>query len=164
MRPWPDVDRVTSRLPRRSPTRAASPSERREWTIASDVHAITPIVDTVQGLCAAAGFSGRQCGLNIPVAMTEALSNAILRGNACDASRCVQVVVVLEASRLVVEVTDEGQGFDFEAAHHSPDEADWLEREDGRGLFLMRSLMDEVESCWPGQQGGHTLRLVLHRA
>lgn len=127
------------------------------------MQAITPIVDTVQGLCAAAGFSGRQCGLNIPVAMTEALSNAILRGNECDAARCVRVVVLLEATRLVVEVTDEGQGFDLEAARHTPDEADWLEREDGRGLFLMRALMDEVESQRPGPQGGHTLRLVLHR-
>jgi len=128
------------------------------------VQAITPIVDTVQGLCAAAGFSGRQCGLNIPVAMTEALSNAILRGNACDVARCVRVVVILEATRLVVEVTDEGEGFDLDAVRHTPDEPDWLEREDGRGLFLMRALMDEVESQRPGgPQGGHTLRLVLHR-
>lgn len=139
-------------------------TERREWTIASDVQAITPIVDTVQALCSAAGFSDRQCGLNIPVAITEALSNAILRGNGCDLSRCVQVAVMLDARRLIVEVTDEGDGFDFNAAQHSPDDADWLEREDGRGLFLIQALMDEVDSRRAERRRGHTLRLVLHRA
>jgi serine/threonine-protein kinase RsbW len=155
---------MAARSPR-GPARRITPlAERREWTIASDVQAITPIVETVQTLCAAAGFSGRQCGLNIPVAITEALSNAILRGNACDPSRRVIVAVVLDAQRLTVEVTDEGNGFDFEAAQRSPDAPDWLEREDGRGLFLIRSLMDEVESRRTEQQPGHTLRLVLRRA
>ena len=153
----------SSRLPRR-PLRAPVQVERREWTIASDVQGITPIVETVQSMCGAAGFSPRQCRLNIPVAVTEALSNAILRGNACDLSRRVQVVVMLDAVGLVVEVTDEGSGFDVESSLHTPADADWLEREDGRGLFLMRSLMDHVESRMPDDERGHTLRLILRRA
>ncbi len=155
---------MAARSPRRTARTVGTIAERREWTIASDVQAITPIVDTVQALCAAAGFSDRHCGLNIPVAMTEALSNAILRGNGCDLTRCVLVAVTLEAQRLVVDVTDEGDGFDFDAVLHSPDDADWLEREDGRGLFLIQSLMDEVHSLRAERQRGHTLRLVLHRA
>ncbi len=155
---------MAARSPR-GPVRAVQAlAERREWTIASDVQAITPIVDTVQALCVAAGFSGRQCGLNIPVAITEALSNAILRGNACELARRVHVVVLLDSHRLIVDVTDEGEGFDLDAAERSPAASDWLEREDGRGLFLMRSLMDEVESRRADAQRGHTLRLVLHRA
>lgn len=138
--------------------------ERREWSIASDVQSIAPIVETVQGMCTSAGFAPRQCRLNIPVAVTEALSNAIMRGNAGDASRRVQIAVELDATRVVIEVTDEGLGFDLNAMSHSPDEADWLEREDGRGLFLMRSLMDHIESCQPSAERGHTLRLILRRA
>jgi serine/threonine-protein kinase RsbW len=72
-------------------------------------------------------------------------------------------VIALEPQRLVVEVTDEGNGFDLAGLHQSPDDPDWFEREDGRGMFLMRSLMDVVESCMPGERRGHTLRLILHR-
>jgi serine/threonine-protein kinase RsbW len=154
---------MSSRLPRR-PAQTPLPLERREWSIASDVQAITPIVETVQSMCSAAGFSLRQCRLNIPVAVTEALSNAILRGNASDASRRVLVVVILDATGLTVDVTDEGSGFDVESALHTPADTDWLEREDGRGLFLMRSLMDHVESRMPQDANGHTLRLTLRRA
>lgn len=137
--------------------------ERREWSIASDVQAITPIVETVQGMCEAAAFSPRHCRLNIPVAMTEALSNAIMRGNQGVFERRVHIVVIVDTERLLIDVTDEGTGFDFETAQHTPDEADWLEREDGRGLFLMRSLMDHVESQTLQGARGHTLRLILRR-
>lgn len=153
---------MAARSPRR-PVSVGPTQERREWTIASDVQAITPIVETIQALCAAAGFSPRQCRLNIPVAITEALSNAILRGNASDAARHVRVRVALEGSRLLVDVIDEGAGFDVQAAQRQPDQPDWLEREDGRGYFLMRSLMDQVESRMADTDGRHTLRLILHR-
>ncbi|MCC6429391.1 MAG: ATP-binding protein [Gemmatimonadaceae bacterium] len=146
-----------------------APLERREWIIASDVQAIAPIVETVQGMCVAAGFAPRHCRLNIPVAVTEALSNAILRGNLGEPARVVHVAVLLESHRVVIEVTDEGDGFELDVVQHSPDEDGWLEREDGRGLFLMRSLMDAVESQRPDARRadarrGHTLRLILHRA
>ncbi len=154
---------MSARFPLEPVHRAQLLIERREWTIASDVTAITPIVETVQSLCVTAGFSARQCRFNIPVAVTEALSNAILRGNDNNRSRRVRITFALEALRMVVDVTDEGNGFDLEAAQHSPDEPDWLEREDGRGLFLMRSLMDVVESRQPDDRRGHTLRLILHR-
>ncbi len=139
------------------------PVERREWSIASDVAAISPIVEVVQALCVSAGFTERQCRFNIPVAVTEALANAILRGNGNNSSRRVFVAIAMETQRMVVEVTDEGPGFDLDGLRQSPDEPDWFDREDGRGLFLMRSLMDSVESCRPDDRRGHTLRLILHR-
>ncbi len=130
----------------------------------SDVQAIAPIVETVQALCVTQGFPAHQCRLNIPVALTEALANAVLRGNACEPLRRVHISVVLDATQLMVDVTDEGDGFDMDAMHRTPDASDWLEREDGRGLFLMRSLMDRVESRMSDAAHGHTLRLTLHRA
>lgn len=153
---------------RRAPGRVSAPPaariERRVWNIASDVHAIEPIVKTVQALCTAAGFSPSHCRLNIPVAITEAISNAIISGNANQRARSVQVVIALESHCLTVEVSDEGAGFDMAQEHRAPDDADWLDREDGRGLFLMRSLMDAVESVQPTAQRRHTMRLILHRA
>jgi serine/threonine-protein kinase RsbW len=134
----------------------------KRWVLASDVQCIGPVVEEIVSLCAAAGFSSRQCRLNVPVAITEALANAILQGNQNVASRTVVVVAIVSGERMVVDVTDEGQGFDVAVEQRSPDDPDWLEREDGRGIFLMRQLMDQVVSeCL---DAGHLLRLILHKA
>ncbi len=137
---------------------------RHNWTIASDVKQIAPIVHAVSEMCVAAGFSSRLCRLNVPVALTEALANAILRGNSNDPRRAVHVVAVMESEALLLEVTDEGVGFDLEGVRYSPDDVDWSDREDGRGVFLMRQLMDHVESCRDHGAQGHTVRLRLLRA
>jgi serine/threonine-protein kinase RsbW len=99
--------------------------------------------------------------LNVPVALTEAISNAILRGNNDDAGKSVRVRADVDAHRLVVEVCDEGEGFDLAACTEDPTSAENLLREDGRGLFLMQRLMDRVERF---TDGGNVVRLILHRA
>ena len=137
---------------------------RREWVIASEVRHIEPLVAEVVDICLQAGLSPRACRLNIPVALTEALSNAIVCGNRENAERDVTACLVLDRDALTLEITDDGEGFDPTAVTFSPDDADWLEREDGRGLFLMRSLMDRVELHRPSKtKQGHTVRLVLNR-
>lgn len=136
----------------------------REWVIASNIQHIEPLVSEVVNLCLKAGLSPRACRLNIPVALTEALSNAIVCGNRENVNREVVARFMLDTNALVLEITDDGEGFDPSAVVFSPDDADWLEREDGRGLFLMRSLMDRVELQRPSKaKRGHTVRLVLNR-
>jgi serine/threonine-protein kinase RsbW len=135
----------------------------RRWIVATDLTLIEPVVETIVALCVTAGFSARHCKFNVPLAVTEAMANAMLRGNASERSRTVQVRVELDAQRLCIEVTDEGDGFDLASLQQSPDEADWFEREDGRGVFLMRTLMDRVESEGPDAESGHRIRLILHR-
>jgi len=132
-----------------------------EWTIASDIREIDRVVLAVTSLCEAAGFPGKVCRLNIPVALTEAIANAIERGNGGDAARSVRVMARIDDTGLCVEVTDEGQGFDVDAVRALADDGDWIEREDGRGVFLMYALMDQVET-WC--DAGHTVRLVLRRS
>jgi serine/threonine-protein kinase RsbW len=138
---------------------------RREWIIASDIREIEPLVADAVDVCTAAALPARACHLNIPVALTEALSNAIVRGNNNERARHVVVSLVLDALSLKLEITDEGKGFDAAKAMFCPDDSNWLDREDGRGLFLMRSLMDRVELTRPSNGGsGHTVRLVLNRS
>lgn len=138
------------------------PTSRR-WRLPSDVQEIGPVVQDIVSLCRDAGFSSRHCGLNVPVATTEALANAMLRGNGADALLDVEVVVEVSQTCLVVEVADHGGGFDLAAVQQSPAESDWLEREHGRGVFLMRALMDHVENYCQDGGAGHRLRLVLYR-
>jgi serine/threonine-protein kinase RsbW len=113
--------------------------------IPSDVREIEPIVEQITRECRVLALSARQCALNVPVALTEALSNAILRGNRGARDKHVRVRAVVSDSALVLEVADEGAGFDLDACTIDPTSPGNLEREDGRGLFLMRSLMDRVE-------------------
>src|SRR5215217_3446871 len=101
---------VAARVPRAEARAAAAWLQPLEWRIASDVMAISRVIDGVVALCTAAGFSARHCRFNIPIALTEALSNAIMRGNGNDVSRWVNVRSCVDQTRdgatLLVDVTD----------------------------------------------------------
>ena len=64
--------------------------------IPSDLQQIEPVVAAVVRRCAELSLDARQLALNLPVALTEALSNAILRGNGEDDAKEVRVRVVIE--------------------------------------------------------------------
>lgn len=126
----------------------------------SDVQQIEGVVAQVVRRCRECRFDGRQLSLNVPVALTEALSNAILRGNGDGAGKHVRLRADVSELRLVLEVEDEGEGFDLDACTQDPTTLENLAREDGRGLFLMRSLMDRVERF---RGDGNVVRLTLLR-
>ena len=132
-----------------------------EVDIPSDVQYIEKVVELVQRECALMQFGARQLMLNLAVALTEALSNAILRGNQDDPSKHVHVIARVDHVRLVVDVLDEGDGFDLDICTQDPTTPDNVDREDGRGLFLMRQLMDRVERF--DDERGNCVRLTLNR-
>jgi serine/threonine-protein kinase RsbW len=134
-----------------------------ELDVPSEVRYIERIVELVTRQCTDFHYPRSICALNIPVALSEAVSNAILRGNGEDASKHVRVRATLDATRIVLEVHDEGAGFDLDAHHPDPTTPDQLDREDGRGLFLMRRLMDRVERV-PSPDRGTLVRLTLQRS
>lgn len=129
--------------------------------IPSDLRYIERIVEVVARQCEALAFPPRLCHLNVPVALSEALSNAILYGNREDQSKGVRIRANLNERSLVLEVTDEGSGFDLEACTSDPTSPGNIGREDGRGLYLMRRLMDRVERF---SEGGNVVRLTLYRS
>ena len=132
-----------------------------EVDIPSDVQYIEKVVELVQRECALMKFGARQLMLNLAVALSEALSNAILRGNNDDPTKHVHVTARVDSVRLVVEVTDEGGGFDLDQCTLDPTTPDNVDREDGRGLFLMRQLMSRVERFDDAR--GNVVRLTLDR-
>jgi len=131
--------------------------------IPSDVREIERVVELVRRECERMQFGARQVMLNVPVALTEALSNAILRGNADDPRKHVTIHARIDPATLVVEVTDEGAGFDLDECLVDPTTPDRLMSEQGRGLFLMRKLMDSVER-FAGMPAGNVVRLTLRSA
>ena len=129
--------------------------------IPSDIRLIEPIVGAVVQRCAEQKLQSRACRLNVPVALTEALSNAILRGNHEDLQKGVRIRATLDERALILEVEDEGDGFDLDACLIDPDHDGNLFREAARGLYLMCSLMDRVEQI---PSTANVVRLTLHRA
>jgi serine/threonine-protein kinase RsbW len=131
-----------------------------ELEIPSDIRYIEEVVEHVTRQCEHLRFTARHCALNVPVALTEALSNAILRGNRENRHKNVRLRARLDYLTLVMEVSDEGEGFDLDDCTIDPTLDVNIDREDGRGLFLMRALMDQVERF---NDHGNVIRLTLRR-
>jgi serine/threonine-protein kinase RsbW len=98
---------------------------------------------------------------SVAISIIEASTNAIQHGNRYDPAKEVEVVFRREGATLVVTVRDEGKGFD-PARVPDPREPDNLLAESGRGIFICRRFMDEVDFEF-GPRGGTTVRLVKHR-
>jgi len=132
-----------------------------ELEIPSDIQYIERVVELVTKQCEQLSYTARHCALNVPVALTEALSNAILRGNGEDREKHVRISAKLDFTALVMEVADEGEGFDLDDCTSDPTTPENLDHDYGRGLFLMRKLMDRVERF---NDHGNVVRLTLRRA
>lgn len=132
-----------------------------EVDIPNDVRYIENVVELVRRECRVMDYPTRQLMLNVPVALTEALSNAILRGNGDDPAKHVHIRAEVDARRLVLEVADEGAGFDLDTSLVDPTTPENIGREDGRGLFLMQQLMDRVERV--EAPSGSLVRMTLNR-
>jgi serine/threonine-protein kinase RsbW len=96
----------------------------------------------VEHVAATAGFD-LDSSQAIQVALYEALVNAIVHGNDEDETRRVNVELAARAEGLAVRVRDEGRGFDPSRVPN-PLAPESLCKPSGRGIFLMRMLMDEV--------------------
>ena len=138
----------------------AKPHVALDVQIPSDVRYIDSVVELATRKCRELHLPARKCSLNVRVALAEAISNAILRGNGDAQHKHVRVRATVSDDAVVFDVVDEGQGFDLAADRPDPTLPENLEHEDGRGLFLMKSLMDNVERF---QADGNVVRLTLRR-
>lgn len=108
-------------------------------------------------ICRLAGLD-EDAMLNLGLALREATVNAVKHGNRLNEDLSVEVTFDLDEERLVVEIRDRGEGFDFSASA-DPRLPENLEKTSGRGLFLMKNFVDEVRfSRAPG--AGTVVRLV----
>lgn len=92
------------------------------------------------------------------VAVREAVVNAIKHGNQLDRDKRVGVEFVLLPGALRVHVSDQGAGFDPTTVPDPVAEENLL-RACGRGIFFMRSFMDEVSYAFP-PRGGTVVHMV----
>jgi len=125
----------------------------------SELSVLEEAVDVVARHCQAEGLSPRQARFHLRVALCEAIANAIIYGNCQDPAKTVEVNVTVTEPAFTIEVVDEGAGCraDCLTAPALPDD---LEAAGGRGLFLIRQLVDEVTF----NDRGNAICMVLRRA
>ena len=81
---------------------------------------------------------------NILLSLSEAINNAIIHGNKLDRDKKVTVSYRISGEAIELKVCDEGKGFDPEKIP-DPTLPENLEKETGRGIFIIKNLSDKVE-------------------
>ncbi len=116
-----------------------------------------PLVDTLcQAFCNWAGVSDEVAN-DISMAVIEAATNAIVHGNRADRSRKMRAIFSKKPDEIIIKIMDEGEGFDPSGIPSPVDEGNLL-KESGRGIYIMRQVMDKVDFEFvPGK--GTTARL-----
>lgn len=133
---------------------------RREFILGSTLHSVDVAERLVRILCERAGYTEQQCE-EITLAVRETVANAVLHGNCCDATKRVTLAAELKDSEVVISVRDEGKGFD-PALVGDPLDPRNLFRESGRGIFMIKALMDEVTLQYAA--GGTEVTMVKYRS
>jgi len=111
--------------------------------VPSDLGMVGDAVELVANQLPPGTLSPRRISFNFRTALAEALGNAIRYGNGEDPERVVRVYVELRRDFVRIHIDDDGQGFD-PSRLPDPTHPDNLEREYGRGLFVIRHLVDDV--------------------
>jgi serine/threonine-protein kinase RsbW len=133
------------------------PSNRTvKLDIASRLEMLDMVHTVLQHVAALVGFD-EEATHYISVAVRESVVNAIKHGNGMDEAKRVGVEFLLQAGALEVEVRDEGSGFDPQGLP-DPLAPENLLKTAGRGVFFMRSFMDDVAYLFPAR-GGTVVRM-----
>ena len=144
-----------------------------EFVLDNDMELIDPLIDMIQEIVASLEIFGQRCQVQLGVALENALTNAMFRGNlemsresfpvlSRDAivsraksepyeDRKVHFHALITAEKVEFMIRDEGDGFDI---GQLPDASDPESFRDGigRGLVLMQAFMDEVQFSESGRQ------------
>ncbi len=112
-------------------------------SLPSNVNMLGLIDKVVEGVSEYLDLNAEQHNA-IAIAVIEAGTNAIQHGNHYDESKLVDVEFRLRPGSLIVTVRDRGSGFNVSKVEEELKRADPL-RFRGRGILIMRELMDEVD-------------------
>jgi len=92
---------------------------------------------------------------DVKLCLDEALVNAIKHGNKFSLEHHIEVEAEITGDSLIIQVRDRGQGYDYTKIPN-PTEKSNLEKNHGRGVFLIKTLMDKVEHS----DCGRTIKMV----
>jgi serine/threonine-protein kinase RsbW len=139
---------------KRHPDLMRRASVRIDFLIPSDLSYVIGINYHISNLLKEFGFPPQDTRVNVPLACDEAITNAILHGNQSRADKKVSIQIYVSPNRFRIRVRDEGAGFQPEQVS-DPTQGEALLRSRGRGVYLMRSIMDSVVF----REGGRVVEL-----
>jgi serine/threonine-protein kinase RsbW len=113
---------------------------------------------TASRIASETGF-GEDEVMQIAMAVREAAVNAVLHGNAYDPAKKVELEFERTSDDLVITIRDQGKGMDM-AKIPDPLAPENLLKTSGRGIFLIRSFMDDVQIT--PSQAGTEIKLIKH--
>jgi serine/threonine-protein kinase RsbW len=143
------------------PDRARHESEAVERLLDSTLSSVDRAEEIASGMAQLVGFDEDDL-MKIGIAVREAVVNAVVHGNRYNENKKVRFSVVKNSERLTVRVADEGEGFEVDKLP-DPLAPENLMRASGRGIFLIRSFMDELE-IRRLEPGGTELVLTKYKA
>ncbi len=108
----------------------------------SNSEAISAVENMVDEICLELALNEDAYG-NVLISVTEAVNNAINHGNKNQNSLIIELLVFDNSTEFCFSITDEGMGFDY-INLPDPTSPENILKENGRGVFLMRNLADEV--------------------
>jgi serine/threonine-protein kinase RsbW len=138
---------------------ADSTTSRVSYTLDSSLGSVDKIEQIAEQCAERAGFD-EDTVPHIAMAVREAAVNAVLHGNAYDSNKHVKVSFETNSDSLVIRIADQGPGLDPDTIP-DPLAPENILRGSGRGIFLIRAFMDEVNfrQLHPGTE----LTLIKHR-
>jgi serine/threonine-protein kinase RsbW len=128
------------------------------YTFESTLETINHAEEKASRIATSAGFSEDDV-MSIAMAVREAAVNAVLHGNAYDPGKKVTLAFEQNDEDLTIVVRDQGKGVDVDSIP-DPLAPENLLKQSGRGIFLMRSLMDEVQI--KASETGTEVKLIKH--
>jgi len=129
---------------KRNPDLMRRAQARLDMLIPSDLGYVLGINHEISLLLKEFGFPPQDTRINVPLACDEAITNAIVHGNDSQVEKKVAIQIYVSHSRFRIRVRDNGSGFDV-ATVADPTKGDNVMRSSGRGVYLMRKIMDSVE-------------------
>ena len=115
--------------------------ETVERLLDSTLDSVDSAEELALGIATRAGFDNDDL-MKIGMAVRESMVNAVVHGNRYNGHKKVHFSVAHSGERFTIRIADEGEGFDFESLP-DPLAPENLMRTSGRGIFLIRSFMDE---------------------
>ena len=111
-------------------------------TLPTDFQSLVEVENLVEKVCQIVDIQEDAFG-NVLIAVTEAVNNAICHGNNQNNTLTIDVAVGDSINSFCFIIKDQGKGFDYNNLP-DPTAPENILKENGRGIFLMRNLSDEV--------------------
>lgn len=138
---------------------ADSITSRVSFTLDSSLESVDKVEQTAEQYAKQAGFD-EDTVPHIAMAVREAAVNAVLHGNAYDKHKRIHAAFETTSDSLIIRISDEGPGLDPEGIP-DPLAPENILRGSGRGIFLIRAFMDEVN--FRQLNPGTEMTLIKHR-